>query len=43
MILSSGLYTAAELAGELREAGPPIVKPYDSDTVVQRIRSLTAN
>ncbi len=43
VILSSGLYSAAELAGELCEAGPPIVKPYDSDAVVQRIRSLTAN
>jgi hypothetical protein len=43
VILSSGLYSAAELAGELCEAGPPIVKPYDSAAVVQRIRSLTAN
>ena len=43
VILSSGLYSAAELAGELCEAGPPIVKPYDSDAVVQRIRGLMAN
>jgi CheY-like chemotaxis protein len=43
VILSSGLYSAAELAGELCEAGPPIVKPYDSAAVVQRIQSLTAN
>ena len=42
VILSSG-YSAAELAGELCEAGPPIVKPYDSDAVVQRIRGLMAN
>jgi CheY-like chemotaxis protein len=43
VILSSGLYSAAELAGELCEAGPPIMKPYDSATVVQRIRGLMAN
>lgn len=43
VIVTSGLYSAAELAGELCEAGPPIVKPYASDAVVQRIRSLTAN
>jgi CheY-like chemotaxis protein len=43
VIVTSGVYSAAELAGELCEAGPPIVKPYESDVVVQRIRSLTAN
>lgn len=43
VILSSGPYSAAELAGELCEAGPPIVKPYDSDAVAQRIRGLMAN
>ena len=43
VILTSGLYSSAELAGELCEAGPPIVKPYESDAVVQRIRGLTAN
>ena len=43
VILTSGLYSAAELAGELCEAGPPIVKPYDSDAVAQRIRALMAN
>ena len=43
VILTSGVYSSAELAGELCEAGPPIVKPYESDAVVQRIRGLTAN
>ena len=43
VILTSGLYSAAELAGELCEAGPPILKPYDSDAVAQRIRALMAN
>jgi DNA-binding NtrC family response regulator len=43
VIVTSGVYSSAELAGELCEAGPPIVKPYESDAVVQRIRSLTAN
>jgi CheY-like chemotaxis protein len=43
VILTSGLYSAAELAGELCEAGPPIIKPYDSDVVAQRIRALMAN
>jgi CheY-like chemotaxis protein len=43
VIVTSGAYSSAELAGELCEAGPPIVKPYASDAVVQRIRSLTAN
>jgi CheY-like chemotaxis protein len=43
VILSSGFYSAAELAGELCEAGPPIAKPYDSAAVVQRIRGLMAN
>ncbi len=43
VILTSGVYSSAELAGELCEAGPPIAKPYESDAVVQRIRSLTAN
>jgi CheY-like chemotaxis protein len=43
VIVTSGVYSSAELAGELCEAGPPITKPYESDAVVQRIRSLTAN
>ena len=43
VIVTSGVYSSAELAGELCEAGPPIVKPYASDIVVERIRSLTAN
>jgi CheY-like chemotaxis protein len=43
VILASGLYSAAELAGELCEAGPPIIKPYDSDAVAQRIQALMAN
>ena len=43
VIVTSGMYSSAELAGELCEAGPPIVKPYESDAVVERIRSLTAN
>ncbi len=43
VIVTSGVYSAAELAGELCEAGPPIAKPYESDAVVQRIRSLTTN
>jgi CheY-like chemotaxis protein len=43
VIVTSGVYSAAELAGELCEAGPPIVKPYASETVVQRIHSLMAN
>jgi CheY-like chemotaxis protein len=43
VILSSGFYSAAELAGELCEADPPIAKPYDSAAVVQRIRGLMAN
>ena len=43
VIVTSGIYSSAELASELCEAGPPIVKPYESDAVVQRIRSLTAN
>jgi CheY-like chemotaxis protein len=43
VIVSSGVYSAAELAGELCEAGPPIAKPYDSDLVAQRIRALVAN
>jgi CheY-like chemotaxis protein len=43
VILTSGFYSAAELAGELCEAGPPIAKPYDSDVVAQRIRALMAN
>jgi CheY-like chemotaxis protein len=43
VVLASGLYSAAELAGELCEAGPPIVKPYGSDAVAQRIRVLMAN
>ena len=42
VILASGLYSP-ELAGELCEAGPPIVKPYGSDAVAQRIRVLMAN
>ncbi|HYI90418.1 MAG TPA: response regulator [Beijerinckiaceae bacterium] len=43
VIVTSGISSSAELAGELCEAGPPIAKPYESDAVVQRIRSLTAN
>ena len=43
VIVTSGVYSSAELASELCEAGPPIVKPYARDAVVQRIRSLTAN
>ena len=43
VIVTSGIYSSAELAGELCEAGPPIVKPYESDVVVQRIRSLSAH
>ncbi len=43
VIVTSGVYSAAELAGELCEAGPPIVKPYESEIVVQRIRSLSAH
>jgi CheY-like chemotaxis protein len=43
VIVTSGHYSAAELAGELCEAGPPIVKPYDSDVVVERIRKLSAH
>jgi len=43
VIVTSGVSSSAELAGELCEAGPPIAKPYESDAVVQRIRSLTAN
>jgi CheY-like chemotaxis protein len=43
VIVTSGLYSSAELAGELCEAGPPIAKPYHSDMVVERIRSLTAH
>jgi CheY-like chemotaxis protein len=43
VIVTSGVYSSAELAGELCEAGPPIAKPYESDAVVQRIRSLGAN
>ena len=43
VIVTSGVYSSAELAGELCEAGPPIKKPYESDVVVQRIRSLGAN
>ena len=43
VIVTSGVYSSAELAGELCEAGPPIAKPYESDAVVQRIRTLTAN
>jgi len=42
-IVPSGVYSSAELAGELCEAGPPIVKPYASDAVAQRIRSLRAD
>lgn len=43
VIVTSGVYSSAELAGELCEAGPPITKPYESEAVVQRIRSLGAN
>ena len=43
VIVTWGAYSSAELAGELCEAGPPIAKPYESDAVVQRIRSLIAN
>ncbi len=43
VILTSGVYSSAELAGELCEAGPPIVKPYESNVVVERIRSLSAH
>jgi CheY-like chemotaxis protein len=43
VIVTSGVSSSAELAGELCEAGPPIAKPYESDAVVQRIRSLTSN
>ena len=43
VIVTSGIYSSAELAGELCEAGPPIVKPYASDAVVERIRSLSSN
>ena len=43
VIVTSGVYSSAELAGELCEAGPPIVKPYESEIVVQRIRSLSAH
>ena len=41
VIVTSGIYSSAELASELCEAGPPITKPYASDAVVQRIRSLS--
>ena len=43
VIVTSGVYSSAELAGEWCEAGPPIVKPYASDAVVERIRSLSSN
>jgi hypothetical protein len=43
VIVTSGVYSAAELAGELCEAGPPIVKPYKGDVVVERIRNLSAH
>ena len=43
VIVTSGVYSSAELAGELCEAGPPIAKPYESDAVVQRIRNLSAH
>ena len=43
VIVTSGHHSAAELAGELCEAGPPIVKPYHSDAVVERIRRLSAH
>ena len=43
VIVTSGLYSAAELAGELCDAGPPIVKPYHSDAVAERIRSLSTH
>ncbi len=43
VIVSTGLHSAAELAEDLCDAGPPIVKPYDSNAVVERIRSLKAN
>jgi CheY-like chemotaxis protein len=43
VIVTSGVHSSAELAGELCEAGPPIIKPYESDAVVQRIRNLSAN
>ena len=43
VIVTSGHYSAAELAGELCEAGPPIAKPYHSDAVVERIRRLSAH
>jgi CheY-like chemotaxis protein len=43
VIVTSGHYSAAELAGELCDAGPPITKPYHSDAVVERIRKLSAS
>ena len=43
VIVTSGHHSAAELAGELCDAGPPIVKPYHSDAVVERIRRLSAH
>ena len=43
VIVTSGIYSSAELAGELCEAGPPIVKPYESAVVVERIRNLSAH
>ncbi len=43
VIVTSGAYSSAELAGELCEAGPPIVKPYESNVVVERIRNLSAH
>ena len=43
VIVTSGAYSSAELAGELCEAGPPIVKPYESKAVVERIRSLSTH
>ena len=43
VIVTSGHHSAAELAGELCDSGPPIVKPYHSDAVVERIRRLSAH
>jgi hypothetical protein len=42
VVLSSGATRAADIAGELCEAGPQLKKPYDPQHAVARIKQLLA-
>ena len=42
MILTSGYNRSAQIAGELCEGHPILAKPYESSTVVDRIKRLLA-